>query len=130
MANPNIVNVATIAGGSLGFHLTTTATTALMTVTAEYIIKINSILVANVDGTNDATCDVRIVKLNVEPLGITNLDTSGTFYIAKTVNVPADDVLILVDRPFYMMAGDALSALASANSDLDILISFEAIIDS
>ena len=128
MANPNIVSVATIAGGSLGHHLLV-ADTAVMTVTAEYIIKINSITVANVDGYNAATCDVRVVKLNVTPLGITNVDTSGTFYLAKTVNVPADDILVVTDTPFYMMESDALSALASANSDLDILISFEAIID-
>ena len=129
MANPNIVSVATIGGGSLGFHLTTTASTALITVTAEYLIKINSILVANVDGTNAATCDVRIVKLNVTPLGITNIDTSGTFYIAKTVNVPADDVLVLVDTPIYLMETDVLQAKASATSDLDIFISYDVIID-
>ena len=129
MANPNIVSVATIGGGSLGFHLTTTASTALITVTAEYLIKINSILVANVDGTNAATCDVRIVKLNVTPLGITNIDTSGTFYIAKTVNVPADDVLVLVDTPIYLMETDVLQGSASVASDLDLFVSYEVLID-
>jgi len=129
MANPNIVSVATIGGNSLGFHLTTTATTALITVTAEYVIKINSILVANVDGTNAATVDVRIVKLNVTPLGITNIDTSGTFYIAKTVNVPADDVLVLVDTPIYLMETDVLQGSASVASDLDLIVSYEVIID-
>ena len=129
MANPNIVNVATINGGSLGFHLTTTAATALITATAEYIIKINSILVANVDGTNAATCDVRVVKLNVTPLGITNVDTSGTFYIAKTINVPADDVLVVVDTAFYLMALDVLQIRGSAASDLDAYISYDVIID-
>ena len=128
MANPNIVSVATIAGGSLGLHLLV-ADTALITVTAEYLIKVNSILVANVDGTNAATCDVRVVKLNVTPLGITNYDVSGTFYIAKTVNVPADDILVVVDKPFYLMETDVLKALASANSDLDIFISYDVIID-
>ena len=129
MANPNIVNVATIAGGSLGLHLLV-ADTPLITVTAEYIVKVNSILVANVDGTNDATCDVRIVKLNVTPLGITNLDTSGTFYIAKTVNVPADDVLVLIDKPIYLMETDVLQARGSVASDLDLFVSYEVIIDS
>ena len=128
MANPNIVSVTTIAGGSLGVHLTTSEV-ALITVTAEYLIKVNSILVANVDGTNAATCDVRIVKLNVTPLGITNIDTSGTFYIAKTVNVPADDLLVLVDKQFYLMETDVLQAKASATSDLDIYISYDVIID-
>ena len=128
MANPNIVNVATIQGQSLGHHLLV-ADTAVITVTAEYIIKINTILVANVDGTNAATCDVRIVKLNVTPLGITNIDTSGTFYIAKTVNVPADDLLVLVDKPFYLMETDVLQAKASAASDLDLFVSYDVIID-
>ena len=128
MANPNIVSVSTINGGSLGLHLTTSEV-ALITVTAEYLIKVNSILVANVDGTNAATCDVRVVKLNVTPLGITNLDTSGTFYIAKTVNVPPDDILVLVDKPFYLMETDVLQAKASATSDLDIFISYDVIID-
>ena len=128
MANPNIVSVATIAGGSLGHHLLV-ADTAVMTVTAEYIIKINSILVANVDGTNAATCDVRVVKQNYTPLGITNIDTSGTFYIAKTINVPADDVLVVVDTAFYLMALDVLQIRGSAASDLDAFISYEVIID-
>ena len=128
MANPNIVSVATIAGGSLGHHLLV-ADTAVMTVTAEYIIKINSILVANVDGTNAATCDVRVVKANYVPLGITDTAVAGTFYIAKTVNVPADDVLSIIDNPIYLMETDVLQAKASATSDLDIFISYEAIID-
>ena len=128
MANPNIVSVATINGGSLGLHLTTSEV-ALITVTAEYIVKVNHILVANVDGTNAATCDVQIVKLNVTPLGITNYDVSGTFYIAKTVNVPADDILVVVDKPFYLMETDVLQAKASAASDLDLFVSYDVIID-
>ena len=128
MANPNIVSVATIAAGSVGRNLTT-GFSAMITVTAEYVVMVNSILVANVDGTNAATCDVRVVKLNVTPLGITNLDTSGTFYIAKTVNVPADDILVLVDKPFYLMETDVLQAKASAASDLDLFVSYDVIID-
>ena len=129
MAQPNIVNVASIYGQSVGATLTTSFV-AFITVTAEYVVKVNYIHIANIDGTNDATCDVKLVKVDQDPIGITDYAINDIIYLAKTVNVPADDVLILVDRPFYMMAGDALSALASANSDLDILISFEAIIDS
>ena len=128
MAQPNIVNVASIYGQSVGATLTTSFV-AFITVTAEYVVKVNSITVANIDGTNAATCDVKLVKPDQDPIGITDYDISDTIYLAVTMNVPADDVLVIVDTPFYMMAGDALSALASANSDLDILISFEAIID-
>ena len=128
MAQPNIVNVASIYGQSVGATLTTSFV-AFITVTAEYVVKVNSITVANIDGTNAATCDVKLVKQNATPVGITNYDISDTIYLAKTVNVPADDILVVTDKPFYMMEADALSALASAASDLDILISFEAIID-
>ena len=54
MANPNIVNVTDIRGESVGWNLTATTTTTLMTVSADKLIKINRITVANVDGTNAA----------------------------------------------------------------------------
>ena len=130
MANPNIVSVTSIYGGSLGFHLTTTTTTALMTVSADVIIKINSILVANVDGTNAATVTLSITKLNVTQAGITNLDTSGDFFLAKTMNVPADDQLVLIDKPIYLMETDVLKGGASAASDLDLFVSYEVINDA
>ena len=128
MANPNIVSVATIAGGSVGDNLTTSLV-AYITVTAEYIVKVNFITVANVDGTAAATCDVCIVKANATPLGITNYDISGTFYLAKTVNVPADDILVVLDKPIYLMETDVLQAKASAASDLDLFVSYDVIID-
>ena len=128
MAQPNIVSVASIYGQSVGATLTTSFV-AFITVTAEYVVKVNYIHVANTDGTNAATCDVKLVKPDQDPIGITDYNIADTIYLASTVNVPADDILVVVDTPFYMMAGDALSALASAAGDLDILISFEAIID-
>ena len=128
MAQPNIVNVASIYGQSVGATLTTSFV-AFITVTAEYVVKVNSITVANIDGAAAATCDIKLVKVDQDPIGITDYAINDTIYLAKTVNVPADDILVVVDTPFYMMAGDALSALASATGDLDILISFEAIID-
>ena len=67
MAQPNIVNVASIYGQSVGATLTTSFV-AFITVTAEYVVKVNLITVANVDGTNAATCDVCIVKQNATKL--------------------------------------------------------------
>ena len=128
MAQPNIVSVASIYGQSVGATLTTSFV-AFITVTAEYVVKVNSITVANIDGTNAATCDVKLVKPNATPVGITNYDISGVHFLASTVNVPPDDILVITDTPFYMMEADALSGVASASSDLNILISFEAITD-
>ena len=84
MANPNIVSVATIEGGNLGFNLTATTTTSLVTVSSDYIMKINRIVCSNVDGTNAADVTLSVTKANYTPTGITNFDVSGTFFLAKT----------------------------------------------
>ena len=36
-----------------------------------------------------------VQKQNFTAAGITNLDTSGTVYLAKTVSVPADATLVI-----------------------------------
>ena len=54
MANPNIVSVATINGESVGYNLTATTTTTLLTVSSGKLLKINRIVCANVDGTDGA----------------------------------------------------------------------------
>ena len=64
MANPNIVSVSSIYGESVAFHLTTTLTTTLMTVSSNKLLKLNSITCANVDGTNNATLSLYVSKAN------------------------------------------------------------------
>tara|TARA_B100001971_G_scaffold195153_1_gene201773 strand:+ start:729 stop:1121 length:393 start_codon:yes stop_codon:yes gene_type:complete len=130
MANPNIVSVSSIYGESVAFHLTTTLTTTLLTVSSNKLLKINNISCANVDGTNSATFNLYIAKANFTSGGVTNFDTSGDFYLAKTVNVPADDILNLLEKPIYMMEADVLKGGASAASDLDLFVSYEVIDDA
>jgi len=129
MANPNIVNVTSIVGGNLGFNLTATATTTLLTVDADKILKINRITVANVDGTNSADVDLFVDGLGNGASGITATGNS-TVYLAKTVSVPADATLVLSDTPIYLMEGDILKGGASAASDLDLFISYEVLDDA
>ena len=130
MANPNIVSVSSIKGESVGFNLTATTTTTLMTVASNKVVKINRITVANVDGTNAADVTVSITKANFTPDGISNFDTSGTFFIAKTISVPADSTLVLLDTPIYLMESDVLRGGAGAASDLDLFVSYESIDDA
>ena len=130
MANPNIVSVSSIKGESVGFNLSATTTTTLMTVASDKVVKINRITVANVDGTNAADVTVSITKSNFTPDGISNFDTSGTFFIAKTISVPADSTLVLLDTPIYLMEGDVLKGGAGAASDLDLFVSYESIDDA
>jgi hypothetical protein len=54
---------------------------------------------------------------------------TATYNLAKTVTVPADATLVVVDKeaPIYLEEGDKISAVAATNSDLEITISFEEI---
>jgi len=129
MANPNIVDVATINGGSLAWNLTGSLD-SLITVTAEYILKVNRIVIANVDGTNGAEVDVAITWAAGTQTGVTvNTTAATTAYLVKTVEVPADSSLVVTDTPIYLRAGDILKAKAEAVSDLDMFISYELLID-
>ena len=127
MANPNIVSVASIYGESIGEALTTTVTTDIMTVTASKLVKINFISVTNTHATTAVDVSVSITKVDFTSAGIASgEDNAGTFALASTVNLPADDVLIVVDKPIYLMETDNLEAGASATT-ADIFISYEVI---
>lgn len=129
MANPNIVSVSSIVGGNIGFNLSATLTTTLVTVDSDKIMKINRITVANVDGSNSADLDLFIDGLGNGASGITATGNS-TVYLAKTVSVPADATLVVLDTPIYLMEGDILKGGASASGDLDLFISYEILDDA
>ena len=129
MANPNIVNVATINGGNLGFNLSATLTATLLTVASDVILKINRITVANVDGSSAADVDLFVDGMGNGATGI-SATGAATVYLAKTVAVPADSTLVLVDSPIYLMESDILKGGASAAGDLDLYISYEVLNDA
>jgi hypothetical protein len=98
-----------------------------MTVSSGKLLKINRITCANVDGTSAADVTVSVTKSNFTSAGVTNFDTSGTFHLAKTISVPADATLVILDTPIYLMEADVLKGGASAASDLDLVISYDVI---
>lgn len=126
MANPNIVNVTTIYGNTSSTLISSTAdpfATALVNNAASSgkIYKINSIVVANVDGS--AAADVTIKIFSQDDLGGT-----GTA-IASTISVPADATLVVTDKTtaFYLLEDKSIGATASAANDLVVTISWEEI---
>ena len=129
MANPNIVSVATILGGNAGWNLSNTLTTTLLTVTAEYVLKINRIVVANVDGTSAAYLDLFVDGMGSGTTGVTTTGANATVYLAKTISIPADASLVVSDTPIYLMEGDILKGGTGATGDLDLFISYETLID-
>ena len=131
MADPNIVSVTSIVGGNAAWALTNTITTTLMTVAADVIVKINSLIVTNIHGTNAATVSIEVNGIGGGATGVTlaaNLTTQVR--IASTMNVPADDSLVLIDKPIYLMEGDVLRGGASASSVLELFASYEVINDA
>jgi hypothetical protein len=123
MAAPNIVNVATITGKSVQLALTTSAQSLLSNASGSgKVMKVNTILVSNIDGTN--SCDVTCRLYSAAALGGTPMDN-----FASTLAVPADSVVALIDKntSFYLEEDKSIGILASANSDLVALISYEEI---
>ena len=131
MANPNIVSVTSIYGESIGEALTTTVGPDIMTVRIHNLVKINSIIVTNTHATNAVAVTVKIVKAGFTSAGIgASEDNAGTFALASTMNLPADDSLVLVDKPIYLMEADVLRGGASAASTLELFASYEVINDA
>ena len=130
MANPNIVSVTSIYGESIGEALTTTVTTDIMTVASNKLLKINYIQVANDHASTPVVVTVAIVKAGFTSDGIgSGEDNAATIYLASTITLPADDVLVVLDKPIYLMEGDTLDAGASA-ATADIFVSYEVIDDA
>ena len=122
MANPNIVNVTSIVGNSLSVAVATSATQlASNAASSGKVFKINSIVIANIDGTSAA--DITVNIYSAAALGGTAIA------IASTISVPADASLIVTDKTtmFYLLENQSLGALASASGDLVATISFEEI---
>jgi len=130
MANPNLINVSSVLGANAGFNLTNTATATLITVAADKLVKINRISCANVDGTNSADVDLFVDGMGTGTTGGATTGADATVYLAKTVTVPADTTLVLLDTPIYLMEGDILKGGASAASDLDLFVSYEVLDDA
>jgi hypothetical protein len=114
MANPNIAAATSVIANNAQVSLTGTSATQLITNAASSgkIFLIDSIIVANVDGTN--ACDVTVTRFQ----SATNTGTA--FPIASTITVPADASIIIVgkDNPINLTEDESIYVTASAANDL------------
>ena len=120
MATPNLANVATINGFTINGAVTT-SDTDIITVPSDYIYKINTIIITNIDGTNAQNVQIKV-----------STDGSTTYHnIVSTVSVPADAVLVAIDKnsSFYLDETDRLRVVCGGNSDLTYLVSGEKMTD-
>ena len=119
MATPNLANGATITPKNAMGALADTNRTTMIDVPAETAVRIDSILLANIDGTSAVDATVEISD-----------DNGSTFYkIASTISVPADSTLDLISRPIYLDETDIIAVTAGAANDLAYHVSYVEFLD-
>ena len=122
MANPNIVAVANIYGKTAFDADVAVTASAIVTNAASSgkILKINSLIISNIDGTNAA--DITATIRNA---------AGGTTYstIASTISVPNDATLVVVskDSSIYLEEDMSILLAASAAGDLSATCSYDEI---
>ena len=119
MVAPNIVNVATITGKTATLALTTSGQVIVTNPgSSGKVLKINSVIAANVDGTNARTVDVYHY----------DSDSTVSTYVASTITIPADASLVVLSKEtsMYLEEGASLRALADS-AFVDVICSYEEI---
>lgn len=121
MANPNIVNVAAIYGNNSLTALSTTNATSIADNAASSgkVYKINSIMVANTDGSTNYPITINVYS---------QASLGGTAYaIASTVSVPANASVIVLDKntSIYLKENQSIGATAGTANKLVVVASWE-----
>jgi len=123
MANPNLVAGSSIVGKTNLVRLTDTNATQVVSnaASSNKLFLIDSLTVANVDGTNAAD-----ITLNVFAAATNTGTATG---LINTVTVPADATLVAVskDSPLLLTEDMSVYATASAGNDLHVICSYKEI---
>jgi hypothetical protein len=118
MALPNLNKPSRVEGKNATLALTGSAQAIVSNAASSgKSVRVVSLYVANVDGVDDASVTADIYN------------GTATRYIVKTVAVPADATLSLITREdlIYLNEGDSLRLSASADEDLEAIVSYEEI---
>jgi hypothetical protein len=118
MANPNIVNVATINANTAVLTVTTTAANIITNPAASNkVYKINALTVAN--GNTSSTANVSV-----------DYQKAGIYYpLAGNVTVPSSATLVVIskDSSLYLLEGDSLRCNATSIVGMTAVVTFEEI---
>lgn len=123
MAAPNLLNPSTITGKTVVTNLTSTSATSVLSNAASSgkVLKVNSLYVSNVDGTDPAT--ITITLYSEAGLGGTGTE------ICSTVFVPADASIVVIEKDsfIYLEEDKSIGATAGSANDLKVVCSYEEI---
>ena len=124
MANPNIVNVTSILGETVFGVLTSTLSTVLLSNPASSgkVLKINTILISNVNGTVATDTTIEISPAD------TGTSTNARA-IASTISVPADSTLTVIDKntSIYLLEDKSIIGNCTTAGNCEFIISYEVI---
>lgn len=118
MALPDLSNPTKVEGKNATQAVTTSAVAIVSNAAASNkTIRVVSLYVSNVDGTNAASVTVSV------------FNGTTARHICNTVSVPADSAISVITREdlVYLNEGDSLRLTASANNDLEAVCSYEEI---
>ena len=116
MAAPNIVGVTTITGKTAVLAVTASPTAIVSNAAASgKVLKINGLLVANVDGTSNYTMNLDLFR------------SSTAYRIAYSLVVPAGATIDVLSKSIYLEEGDSLRLTGSTTLKLEAVCSYEEI---
>lgn len=127
MANPNIVNVATILANVRSLLFTTSSSPFAVPIVSNpansnTVIKVNMLMVSSLDPTNAREMTVRI-----HPTADPSSSAGNT--IIANVNIPAKASLVVLDKStsIYLLEDQSLSGTANTANLLSVTCSWEEI---
>jgi hypothetical protein len=124
MANPNIVNVTSMLGETVIGVLTSTLSTVLLSNPASSgkVLKINTVLIANVNGTvaTDTTIEISPAATGTSTAAVS---------IVSTASVPADATLAVIDKntSLYLLEDRSIIGNCTTAGNCEFIISYEVI---
>ena len=123
MAAPNILAATSVFGKTATVNLTTTSATEVVSNAASSgkVLKVNTLIVTNVDGTNAA--DITVSFYSEDNIGGTATE------IIQLKSVAAETKYIVLDKDtlLYIEEDRSIGATASASNDLKVIVSYEEI---
>lgn len=116
MANPNIIQATSILGKTDVMAVSTTAT-SITTAGAGRVLRMNSLVVCNINGSTPVDVSVSLRRSNVD------------YYIASAISVPATSSVVVIgkENPMYVNEGDSLRIIAGTAGDAHATCSYEEI---
>ena len=117
MANVNLKSLTTVLGENASIADIPTSASGILTCSSNQVLKINSLYVSNIDGTNTASVTTDVYN-----------GSAVLSYLTKGLNVGAGGTVnIVVETPIYLTEGQSIRLTASASGDLSGFVSYERI---